>query len=363
MKQMKLMMAVMVVVLLTACGGKKSGTDVREITKEDVERELLTLSEIERVFTDIKNNDWYVDNDRVIAAFAKKVYKPVVDDRDIVLVKNCNMTQERETQKEYAFAPVSPDSIASAVCFLFNGAVPVAIDINLYKETVYNMYVEEAEKLKYAKATDDEKEGFENTWGSLKSGKELYYKSKYYFLLLDSVKHQLGIRYALFTSQKEIREKMNFSNVIKLLDYIDDNAHASDCGLQNILTNKQKSTVGGFIDYIYGRDVKTKSVNRESGVYTMDATSDHACYLEYRDLGFSFYANFYFKNKDDADNFFQSGIDYGFKKEGRSYYLPPEKIHKTNRKNELDWEQLYMDKVVLDEGWYFIYISPGDFGD
>lgn len=101
---------------------------------------------------------------------------------------------------------------------------------------------------------------------------------------------------------------------------------AQQCGLTPIyfyvIEQSEEDEVGGSSS-VYGWGVE-KGRKLEYG-YELKCTSPHACYFYYQE-DTSRQAAMCFKDKDDADRFFEEALEYGLVVMGNSYHVATEKL-------------------------------------
>ena len=267
--------------------------------------------------------------------------------------------------QEISFTKINQDSLASALCFIPQGGMYVSAELYLFNDEVYNLMIDQAKACGFKVATAAEKQKY-GEYANVEGEKDdLIFKGKYY-LVLDKPNKHIGVHYMysmlgdIGNSSPSLSETLTCSNFLNLLDYIDDEKYAEKCGLKKIY----KDVDNGDVEYVYGIDVEKGDKGGGIG-YNVLSNSDHACYVRYYKFGYSLIADLYFKDKKDADNFFENAKNYGFKDTGYgTFNLPKAKIPRNNKKNPFELEELYMDKKVrLEDGWYVIDINTGDFGD
>lgn len=339
---------------IAACGNKSSENG---ISSEDVEQQLVTFAEAEAILNGIyKDNMLYINEEEIKAKLEPKGYIVVEDDEFrnyYYCMKNCELKKGREDRTEISFTKINQDSLASALCFMDCGAGGVVTALYLFSDDVYNVFIEQAKQCGFREDTIKK-----HSYGDLYKGR--------FGLQLDKSQKRFEIRDMTYMPEESqnfapsLSETLTCSNYLNLLDYIDDEKYAEKCGLKKIY----KDVDNGDIEYVYGIDVEKGEKGGGIG-YNVLSKSDHACYVRYFKFGFSLIADLYFKDKKDADNFFENAKNYGFKDTGYgTFNLPKAKIPRNNKKNPFELEELYMDKKVrLEDGWYVIDINTGDFGD
>ena len=160
-------------------------------------------------------------------------------------------------------------------------------------------------------------------------------------------------------------ENLSPERVFALMDNIGNTSLAKQCGLEEIY--KYEYSYDGDEDdpgisydiEIYGRDVKKGSVSDKGDCVSVEiiSKSNHSCYLKHEclsDCGFELS----FKDKGDADSFFNMVVDNGVYKiyDYDNYLIPKRKQFKGIREcNKVDEDiAYYMSEVSYSEGWYMI---------
>ena len=160
----------------------------------------------------------------------------------------------------------------------------------------------------------------------------------------------------------EFRKKFILSNIFGLLHHPDDASYAKKCGLSFLYKDSKEDCY----DMVFGYEVEKGSKKQENWCsgYEVKATSSHSCYFEYYQCsGHS--VKFFFKNKSDADYFFEMLKDNGLVTVGVEgiYYIPkkkyPKGITKVTEFSPMLGDALYSittsDYAV--NGWYKVGIS------
>lgn len=142
---------------------------------------------------------------------------------------------------------------------------------------------------------------------------------------------------------------------------------AADCGLELIYQEEiEGELLGEYCDfstftYVYGSGVE-RGDKLEYG-YELKPVGDHACWFRY-DLDTSRNGTFYFKNKEDAECFFQDLIDYGLVIMNDAYLLPTQKLPDGSVKVEslIDYDIIaqiipphpdeFSDYYIIEIGYY-----------
>lgn len=165
-----------------------------------------------------------------------------------------------------------------------------------------------------------------------------------------------------------MRKVLSPEHVFALMSDINNTSLANKSGLEEIYKYKYESEEDedGFVDrlsiIIYGREVGKGSVS-ENGLdvnYQIKSNSEHSCYLEYyerSDYGYKIA----FKDKEDADYFYNKILENGVFNYGESILIPKKKDFSGIRKIEnFDIEDISfgMSDVQLSEGWYVIHFNP-----
>lgn len=343
------------IVFIVACSNKSSESG---ISSEEVEQQLVTFAEAEAILNGIyKDDKLYINEEEIKAKLEPKGYIVVEDDEFrnyYYCMKNCELKKGGEYRTEISFTKINQDSLASALCFMDCGAGGVVTTLYLFNDDVYNVFIEQAKKCGFKEDTIKK-----HCYGDLYKGR--------FGLQLDKSQNRFEIRDMTYMPEESqnlgpsLSETLTCSNFLNLLDYINDEKYAEKCGLKKIYKDVNERD---DIEYVYGIDVEKGKKEMNIG-YALQAKSDHACYISYYQFGYSLMVDLYFKDKKDADNFFENAKIYGFKDTGYgTFHLPKVKIPRNNKKNPLELEELYMDKKVrLRDGWYVIDITTGDFGD
>ena len=150
-------------------------------------------------------------------------------------------------------------------------------------------------------------------------------------------------------------EQLSFE---KFLDYYTTGeVTLEDCGLKLIYEDSMESEDGdaGMYLAVYGWGVE-KGEKLDFG-YDLKTTSDRACYLESQE-DTSLNHTFFFKDKADADRFFQQALDYGMVIDGDTYCVPAEKLPNGSVKGSIADYNILMEisKPELDGDFYKISI-------
>ena len=164
----------------------------------------------------------------------------------------------------------------------------------------------------------------------------------------------------------KFREKFTFNNVMELLRSPRNPSYAEKCGLS--IVYQDQFTEEGYgdgdsitsYDYAYGYEVEKGSKDEPMG-YKIGATSAHSCYFRYISAS-DVCENFYFKNKSDADYFFEMAKDYGLIKCDNAYYIPKKKVGKgiTVLKDYAPLEDAMfgIQAPSYEDGWYCVSLYP-----
>ena len=158
----------------------------------------------------------------------------------------------------------------------------------------------------------------------------------------------------------KFHEKLSFDNFLGMLKNYDKESYANKCGLSFLYKNITQEVYGEDIEYFYGYEVEG---HKYSWGYDIEPKSKHSCYFQYR-LITSPYAIIVFKDKKDAQLFFNKAKEYGLIKHENNYYIPNKKLSQIITIDEFD-NSLY-EKVIgkigepyssYDNYWYFIRID------
>lgn len=358
-RQVFLLYVVLVAMLFAACNSK-SGSFSKE-----VEQQLATFDEVESIMNKMESNAWSLNIDEIKTTFEAKGYELNDDDEPYryYFIKNCNLIND---DNGISFTKISQDSLASAVCFLDFGAGGINADFYLFEDEVYNLIIEQAKACGFKVATAEEKQKYEE-YVDVKSETDFIYKGKAY-LVQDKTNHRITLRYIPFLpedlsaeAKPGISEKLTCENYLNLMGFVDDESYAEKCGLKRIYKDVSEQ---GDVEYVYGYDVEKGGKGNLAYGFDVKPTSDYACYVLFNFLSFgSLDAALYFKDRQDAESFFNSATAM-FEKENGNYCLSGSKIPNNNKKKGIEIEQLYMSRKVHSEnGWYMIGINTGDFGD
>lgn len=165
-----------------------------------------------------------------------------------------------------------------------------------------------------------------------------------------------------------MRETLSPEHILALMCNIKNTALAKKCGLEEVYRYNYESEEDedGFVErltiIIYGREVGKGSVSENGSDvnYQIISNSDHSCYLEYYDRQDSG-LKMAFKDKEDANDFYNKIIEYGVYNYSGSYLIPKKKLFSGIRKVEnFDYEEILfgMSELQQSEGWYVIYFNP-----
>ena len=164
----------------------------------------------------------------------------------------------------------------------------------------------------------------------------------------------------------KFKEKLSFENFLALLNNYNKVSYAQKCGLDFIYKEIERDGDVDCDEYVYGYDVE-KGDKEEYGGYEIRPKSNHACYFKYN-LDTSTSASMRFKNKNDAQIFFDKAKEYGLihlitsygGDEG--YFIPLKKISKVLTITNDDYN-IYEESSAMistpdyNNGWYIIHIG------
>ena len=124
---------------------------------------------------------------------------------------------------------------------------------------------------------------------------------------------------------KQFFDQFTFDKFVDLLRRVD-KGNAQLCGLSFIYEASdeggEEGDVGTSVE-VYGWGIEKGKKNNFG--YELTATSDHAVYFYYQ-LDTSTQAAICFKNKDDADRFFEKGLAYGLVEMNGDYHIAEQKL-------------------------------------
>ena len=163
----------------------------------------------------------------------------------------------------------------------------------------------------------------------------------------------------------DFHKQLSFDNFLNMLKNNDNAKYAEKCGFKLIYNEKDSGEEVDCYEIVYGWDVE-KGKKTGDLSYEIIAKSDHACYYKHV-LFSSQYADLFFVNKNDADEFFNKALKYGLLLCEGTYFVPKKKLDggKTmyiESYKSLEWEgdnsPLYViGKPEHVNGWYQIGIG------
>lgn len=148
--------------------------------------------------------------------------------------------------------------------------------------------------------------------------------------------------------------------VEKLLRLLDGDMTAQQCGLSFVYEDGEEGSEGdaGWSVVVYGRGVE-RGDRKEFG-YELKCNSEHACFLRLQE-DTSQQASLCFKNRDDANRFFDKIVHSGILKMGDTYIIPKEKLPQgkpVQVESLRDYNPRYdISKPAYDDGYYAIRID------
>lgn len=175
-------------------------------------------------------------------------------------------------------------------------------------------------------------------WWSYKSSKEKANVNldSLFTANLDEVKDNVeDVKFA------EFREAFTIGNIQNLLGNPKNKSLAQKCGLDFLYEEEETGGEINCFEVVYGYDVEKGNKKEDSG-YDINASSQHAVFLKYREssgIGWTVC----FKSKDDVNYFINEAKKHGFSK--TEYYY-------TNG----NWAMTF-NEILENNGWFYFFIS------